>query len=110
MVLRGGDGTTPETLPVIIPELQNRSVTSVVNHAGRIDALTSSGKHLTFVRREDLSGVRTSMKPEFDHTFGAEARVEGHCLAVAIGLWHRAALVVDLEGDEVPPEDLEQDI
>jgi len=44
MVLKGELDTTPEMLPTIIPELQNRSVTSVVcgwNHSG---ALTSSGK------------------------------------------------------------------
>jgi len=40
--------TTPKTLPIIIPELQNRSVISVVCGNGHFGALTSSGKLLTW--------------------------------------------------------------
>ena len=40
----------------------------------------------------------------------AKGRVERYCFAVDKGHWHTAALVVDLTGDEVSPEDLEQDI
>jgi len=47
MVLRGGVETTPQTLPTIIPELQNRSVVSVVYGTNHFSALTSSGKLLT---------------------------------------------------------------
>ena len=48
MVLMGGSHTTPETLPNIIPELQNRSVISVVFGYMHFGALTSSGKLLTW--------------------------------------------------------------
>jgi hypothetical protein len=44
----------------------------------------------------------------FDHGLKAEGRVERYCFAVAACGSHTAALVVDLAGDEVPPEDLEQ--
>ena len=39
---------TPETLPTIIPGLQNRSVTSVFSGYNHFGALTSSGKLLTW--------------------------------------------------------------
>ena len=48
MVLKGGSGTTSETLPVIISGLQNRSVISVVSGDSHFGALTSSGKLLTW--------------------------------------------------------------
>jgi len=68
MVLRGEVVTTPGTLPTIIPELQNRSVISVVYGRNDLDyssfldvttcfhfgALTSSGKLLAWGR--DYSG------------------------------------------------------
>jgi len=141
MVLRGGNGTTPEMLPVIIPELQNRSVTSVVNGGGYFGALTSSGKLLTwgrysggalglgdpgelpvgspggYAQEEQRAGARARTYYEdyyedppdvgvptevrFDHRLRAEGRVERHCLAVAAGERHTAALVVGLVGDEV---------
>ena len=63
MVLEGETGTTPETLPTIIPELQNKSVISVVHGrsgfgrralygftSSHFGALTSSGKLLTWGR------------------------------------------------------------
>ena len=48
MVLKGEYGATPETLPTIIPELQNRSAISVVDCYTYSAALTSSGKLLTW--------------------------------------------------------------
>ena len=48
MVLKGEIETTPEILPTIIPELQNRSVISVVSGNYHSGALTSSGKLLTW--------------------------------------------------------------
>ena len=48
MVLRGSSEDTPETLPTITPELQNRSVISVIYGDHHIGALTSSGKLLTW--------------------------------------------------------------
>ena len=48
MVLKGKYDTTPEALPTIIPELQNRSVISVVGGYYHFGALTSSGKLLTW--------------------------------------------------------------
>ena len=50
MVLEGDAETTPEALPIIIPELQDRSVISVVSCGGHSGALTSSGKLLTWGR------------------------------------------------------------
>ena len=48
MVLKGEVETNPETLPIVIPELQNRSVISVVLGDYHFGALTSSGKLLTW--------------------------------------------------------------
>jgi len=48
MVLKGEIKTTPEMLPTIIPELQNRSVISVIVGDTHFGALTSSGKLLTW--------------------------------------------------------------
>jgi SCF-associated factor 1 len=48
MVLKGDVNTTPEKLPIIIPELQNRSIISVVCGKSHFGALTSSGKLLTW--------------------------------------------------------------
>jgi len=146
MVLKGDVNTTAEMLPFIIPELQNRSVTSVVSGGGHFGALTSSGKLLTWGKyysgalglgdpgelpagspggyaeeeqragarartyHEDPPDVRVPTEVRFDHRLRAEGRVERYCFAVDKGHWHTAALVVDLTGDEVPPEDLEQDI
>ena len=48
MVLRGKRDITPGGFPTIIPELQNRSITSVVSGYSHFGALTSSGKFLTW--------------------------------------------------------------
>ena len=48
MVLKGGSWVNPETFTTIIPELQNRSVISVVGGYNHFCALTSSGKLLTW--------------------------------------------------------------
>ena len=48
MVLKGEYDTAPDALPTIIPELQNRSVISVVSDYHHSIALTSSGKLLTW--------------------------------------------------------------
>ena len=48
MVLKGDFNTTPEMLPIIIPELQNRSAITVVCGNNYLGALTSSGKLLTW--------------------------------------------------------------
>ena len=48
MVLKGEIETTPEALPIVIPELQNRSVISVILGDYHFGALTSSGKLLTW--------------------------------------------------------------
>jgi len=50
MVLKGEYKTTPEVLPIIIPELQNKSIISVVHGYDHFGALTSSGKLLTWGR------------------------------------------------------------
>ena len=48
VVLEGAYNTTPEMLPTIVPELQNRSVISVFCSPTHSGALTSSGKLLTW--------------------------------------------------------------
>jgi len=48
MVLEGAYNTTPEMLPTIVPELQNRSIISVFRSPSHSGALTSSGKLLTW--------------------------------------------------------------
>lgn len=143
MVLKGEIETTPEMLPIVIPELQNRSVISVVLGDYHFGALTSSGKLLTWggyskgalglgdpgklpvgspggfaeeERRARAQSLGHGFPPEvavpsevrFDHELKAEGKVERYCFAAAASGWHTGALVIDLAGDEVPPEDLEQ--
>jgi len=146
MVLEGDVEPTQETLPIIIPELQNISVTSVVSGGSRFGALTSSGKLLTwgsyywgalglgdprelpagspggYAEEEQRAGaragtyhgeppdVRVPTEVRFDHRLRTNKTVERYCFAVAKGIFHTAALVFDPAGDEVSPEDLEQDI
>ena len=139
MMLKGEYNTTPEMLPTIIPELQNRSVISVVCGYGHFGALTSSGKLLTWGRysegalglgdlaklsvgspggyanEEERAQAQSHHPPRvtvpsevrFDHGLKAEGRVKRYCFAVAAGFAHTAALVADVAGDEVPPEDLD---
>jgi len=117
MVLGGRSETTPKRLPVIIPELQNRTVISVVHGSGHFGALTSSGKLLTWGR--DFRGslglgyglpAGTVMVPSevrFDHGSGIEG-VERYCFAATASRHHTAALVVDIEEGEAPPRELGQ--
>ena len=119
MVLKGESETTPEVLPIIIPELQNRSVISVVHGSNHFGALTSSGKLLTWGR--DFKGA-LGLGPElpagmvtvpsevgFNHALeGKGPEVERYCFAVTASKHHTAALVVDIEGGEAPPEELGQ--
>ena len=137
MVLKGKYDTTPKVLPTIIPELQNRSVISVVGGHKHFGALTSSGKLLTWGEyhrgnlglgdpgkppAESLGGyaeekrvkarsyppdVAVPTEVRFDHGLGAEGRVKRYCFAAAAGGDCTAALVVDLAEDESPPEGLE---
>ena len=132
----GGSSTTPETLPTIIPGLQNRSVISVVKGFGYFSALTSSGKLLTWCRYyqgrsglgdpgklpagssgghaterervigESLPNVTVPTEARFDHGLKA-GEVKRYCVAAAAGGDSTAALVVDLTEDEVPPQGLE---
>ena len=133
MVIQGLDYYPPLTRPGIIPELQNRSVISVVVGSDHFCALTSSGKLLTWGKYSrgalglgdpsiggSLSGytegeqaygpprVAVPTEVRFDHherSMG-EGRVKRFCFAVAASANHTAALVIDLAEDEVPPEDL----
>ena len=123
------------TLPIIIPELQNRSVISVVSDDSYFRALTSSGKLLTWGMSHwgglglgdpgklpigspggyatEKQRVRPGLLPEvtvptevrFDHGLEAEG-VKRYCVAVAAGEDSTAALVVDLTEDEIPPQAL----
>jgi len=143
VVLKGEVETTPEALPIVIPELQNRSVISVVLGDYHFGALTSSGKLLTWggyckgalglgdpgelpvgspggfaeeerrVRAQSLGhgsppNVAVPSEVRFDHGLKAKGAVERYCFAAAASGWHTGALVIDLAGDEVPSEDLEQ--
>ena len=121
--------------PTVIPELQNRSVISVVVGSGHFGALTSSGKLLTWgeysrgaLGLEDPSiagSLRGHTKGEegayippevtvptevrFDHRERFKGGgVKKYCFSVAACNNHTAALVVDVAADEVPPEDLKQ--
>ena len=138
MVLEGKSDTYPKSLPIIFPELQNRSVISIYCGSFHSGALTSSGKLLTWglgfhgdlglgdpgklpvgspggYENEERVGkvewlpyVRVPSEVRFDHGLKAEGRVERYCFAAASGFMHTTALVIDFAGDEVPPEDLEQ--
>ena len=141
MVLKGENETTPDMLPIIIPELQNRSIISIVHGFDHFGALTSSGKLLTWGQyfngvlglgdpgklpagspggydREEQRikpkyyrfppNVTVPSEVRFDHGLVAKGRVERYCFAAAASGHHTAALVFDLAGDEVLPEDLEQ--
>ena len=135
MVLKGKHDITPDTLPTIIPELQNRSAISVVRGSDHFGALTSSRKPLTWgkYRRGNLGlgdpaklpagspggyakeeqqdygyplDVTVPTEVRLDHGLGAEGRVKRYCFAVAAGGYNTAALVVDLAEDGAPPEGL----
>ena len=136
MVLGGDWLITPNTLPTIIPELQNRSVISVVGGYEHFGALTSSGKLLTwgsyyrgnlglgdpgklsagspsgYAKEEQWGyrhplGITVPTEVRFDHGLGAEGRVRRYCFAAAAGGNNTAALVIDLAEDRAPPEGLE---
>lgn len=143
MVLKGEIETTPESRPIIIPELQNQSVISVVLGDYHYGALTSSGKLFTwgqyskgalglgdpgelplgspggFANEQNLTRARnlgfgtppnvtSPTEVRFDHGLKAKGKVERYCFAAVASGWHTGALVIDLAGDELPPEDLEQ--
>jgi len=113
MVLKGDYSTTPEMLPIIIPELQNRSVISVVSSSTHFCALTSSRELLTWDTRdeegqgqvEQPSRVTVPSEVRLEHGLKAEGIVERYYFAAAVGGNYTAALVVDLAGDEAPPEE-----
>ena len=52
------------------------------------------------------ANVTTPSEVRFDHGLKAEGRVERYCFTAAASGWHTEALVIDLAGDEVPPEAL----
>ena len=137
MVLQGKIMEPLQSHPTIIPELQNRSVISVVAGRNHFGALTSSGKLLTWGKyskgalgledpgvagslRGYTEGEQAYIPPEvtvptevrFDHheQSKAEGRVKRYCFAVAASANHTAALIIDLAGDEIPPEDLKQNV
>ena len=135
-MLQGSHWDGPLSFPTVIPELQNRSVISVVVGRDHFGALTSSGKLLTWGKYsrgalglEDPPDIAESLgrhtdgeraytpsevivptEVRFDHheRLKGEGTVKRFCFAVAACANHTAALVVDLAGDEVPPEDLNQ--
>ena len=137
MVLGGKGWCDPSLYPTITPELQNRSIISIVVGDHHFGALTSSGKLLTWGGNskgalgledpsiaESLRGytgseqtyappeVTVPMEVRFDRhgQLKSEGRVRRYCFAVAAYANHTAALVVDFAGDEVPSEDLNQNV
>ena len=136
MILKGGYNIDPETLPTIIPGLQNRSVISGVSGYNHSGALTSSGKLLMWGRYSngalglgdpaklpvgspggymtEEQRVEAHLPPDvtvptevrFDRGLEAEGRIKRYCLAAAAGADSTAALVVDLVEDEISPEGL----
>ena len=121
MVLQGGTSDGPQSHATIIPELQNRSVISVVVGRDHFGALTSSGNFLTWGKysggalgledpstAESTGGERAYTPPvvmvptevRFDHQerLKGEGRVNRYCFTVAAYENHTAALVVDLAG------------
>jgi len=115
MVLKGETYTTPTMLPIIIPELQNRSVISVVRGTDHFGALTSSGKLLTWSNyskgtRLQVNGIPPDVtdpsEVRFDHGLETERGVKRYCFGVTAIMDRTAALVVDLAEDEAPPEDI----
>ena len=130
MVLSGKSHTTPDMLPTITPQLQNRSVISVVSELAHSIALTSSGKLLTWGmyqrgclglgdpgklpagspggyweeidKRSGLSPPNVTVPSEvrFDHGLETKGRVKKYCFAATIACQHAAALVIDFVEDE----------
>ena len=130
MVLKGQSNTTPEMPPIIIPQLQNRSVISVIKHFEYSIALTSSGKLLTwgeyhmgslglgdpgklpagfpggYEREEDKKykgsppNVTVPSEVRFDHGLKTKGRVKRYCFAATIACYRAAALVIDSVEDE----------
>lgn len=129
LVVIGDDTTTPQSLPDIKPELQNRSVISVAIGDWHNAALTADGKVLTWgefsagalglgdpakltpgtpgaysanpsLRRARPETVITPTEVRFD--YGTKERRDRFAFAVTAAGWHTGALVMDLDpkGDE----------
>ncbi|EAU90514.2 hypothetical protein CC1G_00898 [Coprinopsis cinerea okayama7 len=124
IVLIGNTQTTPDSDPEIKPELQNRSVISVVVGDYHNAALTSTGKLFTWgqfsagalglgdpaklqpgqpggygldTRRRVPPPVTTPTEVRFDH--GLKKPKDRFCFAVTAAGWHTGALAIDLEPD-----------
>ena len=79
---------------------------------GTPGAYAEEGRVLAHLRPQSSPPPKVTVPSEvrFDHRLRTKRRVERYCFAVAAGEWHTGALVVDLAGDEIPPENLEQEI
>ncbi|KAG6908970.1 hypothetical protein DXG01_002577 [Tephrocybe rancida] len=123
VVLIGNIDTTSESKPKIIPDLQNKSIISVVLGDYHNAALTSNGKVYTWggysrgalglgdpaaltpgtpggFNSEDerrVSNVVVPTEVRFDH--GQKLPRERFCFSIAAAGWHTGALVIDLEPD-----------
>ncbi|TFK29715.1 RCC1/BLIP-II [Coprinopsis marcescibilis] len=125
-VLIGNTDTDPDSDPQIKPELQNRSVISVVVGDYHNAALTSDGKLLTWGQfssgalglgdpaklergqpggystgpgvRNSPPAVDTPTEVKFD--YGCKSPRNRFCFAVTASGWHTGALVMDLEDGE----------
>lgn len=121
MVFIGNNETTPNSDPELKPELQRRSVISVVAGDWHNAALTSEGKLFTWgsyctgalglgdpakIERGQPGGFAEGFRYEppavevptevrFDH--GRKTRTDRLCFAVTAAGWHTGALVIDLE-------------
>lgn len=90
--------------PVIVPELQDRGVTSVVVGDWHFGAVTADGKLFTWgAHGNGALGYPTTQRTvtvptevRFDYGEGRQQR-ERFCIAAAAAGWQTGALVVDLE-------------
>jgi len=137
IALEGEPNTTPETPPTVIPELQTViSVVHSHSNFGALTSgrlltwgrysegaqglgnpgglpVGSPGGHVRGEQRVRAKkygypqDVTIPTEVRFDHGLASKGRVERYCVAAAAGGWNVAALVINLAGDEIPPEDLE---
>lgn len=134
VVLMGDTDTTPNTVPKIIPALQNRAVISVVLGDYHNAALTAGGKLLTWgaysagalglgdpaelepgtpgayaivrggEQRRRREPPAVQIPTEVRFDHGAKKPKDRFCFAATAAGWHTGALVIDLDPDDEEDE------